>query len=33
MTDQRKKILITGGVAVLAVIVAYTFRLIGRGSF
>ncbi len=33
MTDQKKKTLITGGVAILAVIVAYCFRLVGKGSF
>lgn len=33
MTDQKKKTLITSGVAVLAVVVAYAFRLIGKGSF
>ena len=33
MAGQRKKTLITGGVVFLTVIVAYTFRLIGRGSF
>lgn len=33
MTEQKKKTLITSGVVVFAVIVAYTFRLIGRGSF
>ena len=33
MTDQKKKTLITGGVAVLAAVVAYAFRLIGKGSF
>ena len=33
MTDQKKKILITSGAAFLAVIVAYCFRLVGKGSF
>ena len=33
MTEQRKKTLITAGVTVSAVIVAYCFRLIGRGRF
>ena len=33
IAEQKKKTLITGGVVFLAVIVAYTFRLIGRGSF
>ena len=33
MAEQKKKNLITGSVVFLAVIVAYTFRLIGRGSF
>ena len=33
MTDQKMKIIITGGVAFLAVIMAYCFRLVGRGSF
>lgn len=33
MAEQKKKTLITGGIVFLAVIVAYTFRMIGRGSF
>ena len=33
MTEQKKKTFITSGVVLLAVIVAYTFRLIGKGSF
>ena len=33
MTEQKKKILISSGVAILAVIVAYCFRLVGKGSF
>ena len=33
MAEQKKKTLITGGAVFFAVIVAYTFRLIGRGSF
>ena len=33
MTGQNKKTLITGGVVCLVIIVAYIFRLIGRGSF
>ena len=33
MTEQRKKSIITGSFVLLAVIAAYSFRLIGRGSF
>ena len=33
MTRQKKKILITSGTVLFAVVLAYTFRLIGRGSF
>lgn len=33
MTGQKKKIFITSGVALLAVVLAYCFRLVGRGSF
>ena len=33
MTKQKKKTLITGGIVMFAVILAYTFRLIGKGSF
>ena len=33
MTEQRKKIFITGGIVTFAVVLAYTFRLIGKGHF
>lgn len=33
MTEQKKKILISSGSAALAVITAYCFRFIGKGSF
>ena len=33
MVERRKRALINGGIVLLAVIVAYIFRLIGRGSF
>lgn len=33
MTEQRKKIYITSGTALLAVITAYCFRIVGKGSF
>ncbi len=33
MVERRKKTLINGGIILLAVICAYIFRLIGRGSF
>ena len=33
MTEQKKNIIITSGIAVLAVILAYCFRIVGRGSF
>lgn len=33
MTEQRKKIYITSGAALLAVITAYCFRIVGKGSF
>lgn len=33
MTDQKKNTIIISGIAVLAVILAYCFRIIGRGSF
>ena len=33
MTKQKKNIIITSGIAVLAVILAYCFRIVGRGSF
>ena len=33
MTEQNKKILTTGSAVLLAVIMAYTFRIIGRGHF
>ena len=32
-TEQKKNIIITSGIAVLAVILAYCFRIVGRGSF
>lgn len=33
MIKKRKKKLINGGIILLAVIVAYTFRLIGNGNY
>ena len=33
MTRQKKNTIITSGIAVLAVILAYCFRIVGRGSF
>ncbi len=33
MTKQKKNIIITSGIAVLAVILAYCFRIVSRGSF
>ena len=33
MTEQKKRDLMNGGIILLAVIFAYTFRLIGKGSF
>lgn len=33
MIERKKKAFINGGIILLAVIVAYIFRLIGRGSF
>lgn len=33
MVERRKKALITGGIILLAVMIAYIFRLIGGGSF
>lgn len=33
MTDRRKKEFLTSGIVVLAVILAYSFRLVGRGDF
>ena len=33
MTEQKKRSLMTGGAVLLAAVVAYTFRLIGKGSF
>ena len=33
MTEQKKNTIIISGIAVLAVILAYCFRIIGRGSF
>ena len=33
MTEQKKKTIITSGIAVLAMILAYCFRIVGRGSF
>lgn len=33
MIERKKRVLINGGIVLLAVIVAYIFRLIGRGSF
>ena len=33
MTDRRKKEIMTSGIVVLAVILAYSFRLVGRGDF
>lgn len=33
MTEQKKNTIITSGIAVLAVILAYCFRIVGRGSF
>lgn len=33
MTDRRKKEILTSGIVVLAVILAYSFRLVGRGDF
>lgn len=33
MTEQKKNTIITSGIAVLAMILAYCFRIVGRGSF
>ena len=33
MTEQKKNTIIISGIAVLAVILAYCFRIVGRGSF
>lgn len=33
MTEQKKNTIITSGIAVLVVILAYCFRIVGRGSF
>lgn len=33
MTDMRKKEFLMSGIVVLAVILAYSFRLVGRGDF
>ena len=33
MTRQKKNTIITSGIALLAVILAYCFRIVGRGSF
>ena len=33
MTKQKKNIIITSSIAVLVVILAYCFRIVGRGSF
>lgn len=33
MTDRRKKEILTSGIVVLAVILVYSFRLVGRGDF
>lgn len=33
MTEQKKNTIITSGIAVLAVILAYCLRIVGRGSF
>ena len=33
MTEQKKNTIITSGIAVLAVILADCFRIVGRGSF
>ena len=33
MVERRKKALITGGIVLLAVMIAYIFRLMGGGSF
>ena len=33
MTEQKKNTIITSGIAVLAVILAYCFRIVGRGNF
>ena len=33
MTEQKKNTIITSGIVVLAVILAYCFRIVGRGSF
>ena len=33
MTEQKKNTIITSGIAVLAVILSYCFRIVGRGSF
>lgn len=33
MTEQKKNTIITSSIAVLAVILAYCFRIVGRGSF
>ena len=32
MTEQKKNTIITSGIVVLAVILAYCFRIVGRGS-
>lgn len=33
MTDQKRNLLIAGSTTLLAAVVAYTFRLVGKGSF
>ena len=33
MIEKKKKALINGGIVLLVVIVAYTFRLIGNGNY
>lgn len=33
MTDKRKKEILTSGIVALAVVLAYSFRLVGRGDF
>lgn len=33
MTDQKRNLLIAGSTTLLAAVVVYTFRLVGKGSF
>lgn len=33
MIEQKKKVFITGGIILFAVVLAYMFRLIGKGNF